>query len=187
MCRNFSAYFREENFKHMKSVYIIILSLIISTAFLSCSNNDNPDFGEPFSKVEGISDEWELIEMFHSGIDATSTSNAISNTIQLPDAYIGDVPATLNFTTGFDYTGTANSSKVLFPTNGTWAFDDNDYPSKLFLTSGGETLELQLLAPVREKVDPYLHFLYIRPFGDCTPSDAVSRGTVGYEYKFARK
>lgn len=171
----------------MKSLYIILVSLVISIAFLSCGNESNPEFGTPFSKVEGIADEWELIEMYHSGIDLTTSNNTITNTIQLSNAYLGTVPSTLNFTTEYNYTGSANDSKVLFPIGGTWAFDDEDYPSKLFLTSGGETVELQLLAPVREKVDPYLHFLYIRPFGDCAPNDAVSTGTVGYEYKFARK
>jgi len=171
----------------MKSIHIILLGFFVILAFSSCRNEPSTDFGEPFSKIEGIADEWELVEMFHSGIDVATSSNVITNTIQLPQSYIGDVPATLNFTTDFTYSGTENGSKILFPTSGSWAFDDNDYPSKVFLTSGGETIELQLLAPVREKVDEFLHFLYIRPFGDCAPADAASRGTVGYEYKFARK
>lgn len=169
----------------MKQAYILFFSLIVSATFFGCQT-ETPELGTPFSKIEGISDEWELIEMYHSGIDI-GTNDALTYTVQLPDAYVSDVPATLNFTNNFSFTGTANSSKVFFPTNGTWAFDDNDYPSKLFLTSGGETVELKLLAPVRENVDPYLHFLYIRPFGDCKPDGAVSSGTVGYEYKFARK
>ncbi len=170
----------------MKSIYTIILGLFLTSLILGCKT-ENPDFGEPFSKVEGIADEWELIEMYHSGIDVLTSNNTITNTIQLPASYIGTVPATLNFTNEFSYTGSSNDSKLLFPTSGTWAFDDNEFPSKLFLTSGGETLELKLLAPVRENVDPYLHFIYVRPFAGCRPSDAVSTGTVGYEYKFARK
>ena len=169
----------------MKRLHIILVSFAISTVFFGCKT-ETPEFGTPFSKIEGISDDWELVEMYHSGIEI-ATNNSISNTVQLPASYIGDIPATLNFTKEFTYSGNANSSKMLFPTNGTWAFDDNDYPSKLYLTSGGETIELQLLAPIREVVDNYLHFLYIRPFGDCKPNGAVSTGSVGYEYKFVRK
>lgn len=169
----------------MKQAYILFFSVIISATFLGC-NTETPELGTPFSSIEGISDEWELVEMYHSGIDIT-TDDILTNTVRLPATYVGNVPTTLNFTNDFNFTGNANSSKVFFPTSGQWAFDDDDYPSKLFITSGGETIELKLLAPVRENVDQFLHFLYIRPFGDCSPSDAVSTGTVGYEYKFARR
>jgi hypothetical protein len=165
----------------MKNIHFLLLGFILLAAF-GCKT-DPPELGEPFSKIEGIADDWELIELHQ--VDLLTKND--DNSIDLSDMFIGGTPAKLSFSTDFSYTGSANSSKMYFPTAGTWAFDNNDYPSQLFITSGGETVTLELLAPVRERVDPYLHVRYVRPFNGCAPPEVSTTGAVAYDYKFERR
>lgn len=165
----------------MKNTYIVIIGLMVLV--LSACKTDPPEFGTPFSKIEGIADDWELIEF--KQVDLLTKND--DNTVDLTDIFVGATPATLSFTTDFNYTGNANTSKVYFPTAGTWAFDNDDYPSKVFVTSGGTTYTLDLLAPVRERVDPYLHIRYVKPFANCPAPEAEAAGAVAYDYKFARR
>ncbi len=171
----------------MKRLYILFIVFGFALAFSACESELDGDLGpgDPFSKLEGISDDWRLIQMGHADIE--DASGNVGESITLPDVFIGGTPATLNFTKEGTFSGSAGSSKILFPISGTWAFDDDDYPAKVFLTSGGETVQLDLLAPIRERVDNFLHFMYVRPYGDCSPNGAGARGTVGYEYKFERQ
>ena len=167
----------------MKRYSILLFALLGFLFILNGCKEDTPEFGTPFSKLEGIADEWELIELKQA--DLLTKSN--SKSIDLTSLYIGNTPATLNFSTDNSFTGDAGSSKLFFPTSGSWSFDDDLYPSKVIITSEGQTYSLNLLAPVRESVDPYLHVQYVRPFDGCAPAEPSTEGAVAYEYKFARK
>ncbi len=164
----------------MKRYLLFLLGFLF---IINSCKEETPEFGEPFSKPAGIADEWELIELKQA--DLLTKSN--SKLIDLTSLYIGDTPARLSFSTDNSFTGDAGTSKLFFPTSGSWAFDDDLYPSNVIITSEGQTYSLNLLAPVRENVDLYLHVQYVRPFDGCGPAEPSTEGAVAYEYKFARK
>ncbi len=166
----------------MKNIVILILC-IMTISIWSCKT-DNPDFGEPFSKIEGIADDWELVQLKVTDM-VTKNSN---NSVDVSAFSIGGTPATLTFSTDFTFTGNAGTSKMYIPINGSWAFDNNDYPTQLILTANATSYTLDLLAPVRERVDQYLHFNFVKPYTlECVPADAETSGNIAYEYKFIRR
>lgn len=162
----------------------IILLFTISVVVYSCKT-DTPEIGEPFSKIEGLSDDWELIQLKHTDI----LSKVDENFVDLSASFIGVTPMRMSFKNDFTFSIAPGSSFNKFPmTNGTWAFDDNDFPTQVRLTGNGETIELQLLEPVREKVDPFFHFEWLRKYQeDCKPLEADTEGQLSYTYKFERR
>lgn len=99
------------------------------------------------SKVEGLSASWVLVKA--SQVDEVSL---IKETADITDFYstgtqMPNITFNANFTFSSDNTGVAKSH---FGSSGTWAFDNNDYPTKILLTyTGGGTDELPLGATIR--------------------------------------
>ena len=163
--------------------YVIIL-LTVSLLISSCKTS-TPEIGEPFSKIEGLSDDWELIQLKHTD----KLSKADENFVDLSAAFIGATPMQMSFSNDFTFSVSSGSSFNKFPmTSGTWAFDDNDFPTKVLISGNGETVELQLLEPVREKVDLFFHFEWLRKYQEgCEPLEADTEGQLSYTYKFERR
>jgi len=167
----------------MKRFSILIMTLSAVVLIANSCKKSSPDFGTPFSKIEGIADNWELVELKQTDLLTKSDDK----TVDLTQLFIGSNPASLNFTSSGSFSGEKGSSRLYFPANGDWAFDDDLYPSKIVITSNGQDYTLDLLSPVRENIDPFLHVQYVRPFDQCTPPDATTVGAIAYEYKFARR
>ena len=167
----------------MKRFSILIMTLAAVALIANSCKKSSPDFGTPFSKTEGIADDWELVELKQTDLLTKSDDK----TVDLTQLFIGGNPAALNFTSDGSFSGEKGSSRLYFPASGSWAFDDDLYPSKLVVTSNGQEYILDLLSPVRENIDPYLHVQYVRPFEDCVPAGAETLGAIAYEYKFARR
>lgn len=167
----------------MKNIFtkIVLLFVAISVIIFSCTDDDIPPQGEPFSQVIGIQDDWTLVSV--KQVDELTGS--ADNTIDVTSMLVGSSPATITFTAS-DYTADAGSSKIFFPMNGQWAFDDNQYPTKITLSSGGEQAVLTMNAPVRENVDQTLNFKFTRSIGNCTTLEDGKTGAVGYIYEFKR-
>ena len=161
--------------------YPILLILAFVFIVQSCTK-DEPVIGEAFSHVKGISDTWVLTSIQQTDELAESAP------LDVTEVMLGADPSTIVFNEADrSYTLTNGSSIQYLPASGKWAFDDDNYPSNVVLTSGTNTYTLNLQKPIREKVDNSLEFKYIRPIGDCATLDKGKLGAVGYIYKYDRK
>ncbi len=157
--------------------------LVLAFAFNACTPEEIPPIGEPFSQVRGINGNWKLVEV----IQVDELKAGSGNRLDVSEILIGAQPAMINFSSSdFKFTVTPGSSKVYFPLNGNWAFDDNDFPTVINLTVNNDVFPLQMFSPVREFVDKSLRVKYIRPF---CPGVSVSgkTGAVSYIYTFERQ
>jgi hypothetical protein len=123
------------------------------------------------SKLEGINDTFTLVEVMqvdYNGIGLTE--------LDVSGIFIGSTPATIAFNSG-DKTFTYNTGTSLdfLGSGGSWAFDNDDYPTKLMMTSGADQYDLVLVRTIRPQ-EQFLEVELTRPCG----------GATGYRYKFAR-
>lgn len=137
---------------------------------------DRPTLDPPGSKLEGINSEWSLFEV--EVVDVASLQEA---RIEVTDAFANGDPMKITFNSGdFTYQVYQGNSPAYFGDGGSWAFDDNEYPTKITLTTnGGETIDLPLVRTIRP-VDTYLNFAFRRV------CDNEEKPYIGYEFKFVR-
>ncbi len=124
---------------------IIVLALFV-IGFSSCDEDEIPPIGEPSSKVLGIQDEWTLTKVVQ--VDLLTPFN--ENSMDVSGVFIGNAPAAMSFDADNYTINYGSSPEGLLGTGGTWAFDDNDYPTNITLTSNGETYVVDLNRTVRE-------------------------------------
>lgn len=157
-------------------LYTMALMATVLILVAGCEKNEIPPIGERFSYVEGINDSWTLTQVIQTD---KVTSNKDRNTLDVSDIFMGSTPMKINFnSSGFSYSVNAGTTLNLLGENGIWAFDDEDTPTKLTLTTFDDDIYvLELLAPVR-KVENELKFEFVR----------TCRGeqSVGYQYIFSR-
>lgn len=167
----------------MKNIHFInILIIVAFTLMISGCKEDIKPIGDPLSHVNGLADTWRLLSV--NQVDELNDKS--DNFIDVSQIIMGSVPAEFTFNADKSFSLDPGTMRNFLPTSGTWAFDDDRFPSKLTLThSGGETI-LDMLSPVRELVDPRLEIKYIRPINNCADIDG-KRGAVSYEYYFERK
>ncbi len=164
---------------HTSALLLLVLGLCMS----ACTPDEIPPIGEPFSQVKGINGNWQLSSVVQ--VDELKTGSG--NRLDVSGLTVGDQPAVINFNSSdFKFNVTPGSSKIYFPLSGTWAFDDNDFPSVINLTVNNEVFALQMFSPVREFVDNTMQVKFIRPFcpGVSVPDKT---GAVSYIYTFERQ
>lgn len=163
----------------MKKNHIILTVLLIAIGFVACKKTIEGELGEPFDKVKGLSGTWELAKF-----EQQDLNNPIQETRDLSSFYIDGQVTPLQITFGSDrsYDVALEMGKNYFGTEGTWSFDDEDYPSFLILDTGADTLEYNLGAVVRE-FDNTLQIDYLR---GCEDSNGNFTETVVYKFIFNR-
>lgn len=167
----------------MKNKILKIVLFLPLCLFFACEQMNEPELGVPFSKVEGINDQWIL----ESIVQVDLLTSASQNSVDVTRIMLGDDPAEIEFSSAdFTFDLDAKSSKIFLPESGSWSFDNNDFPSLINMESQGQSTSLSLLAPVRAEVDEYLYFQYTRPIGDCAVLEE-GEGAVAYKYRFKRK
>ncbi len=164
----------------MKYLYPILLALL----FTQCKEELKP-IGEPFSQLEGINDTWQLTSI--EQIDELDKGD--NAPLDVSNIMMGTQAAIMTFNSSdFTYTLTPGTMRNFFPTNGTWFFDDNDFPAVITLENSGAQFECKLQAPIRrESGEDELVIKYIRPIGNCTVLEDGLKGAVGYQYRFMRQ
>jgi hypothetical protein len=150
--------------------------LLLSVFTLQACKNDRLELGEAYSKLEGIHSNWALAD-----VEIIDVASIAQKRLNIGTAFIGATPMQMDFNSeDFTYTVTPGSGPNYFGTGGSWAFDNNDYPTKITLTTNqGETLELPLAHTIRT-IDPFLTFTYDRYCGN--EEDPY----ISYEFKFTR-
>jgi hypothetical protein len=139
-----------------------------------CKPETQGEIGEPFDKVEGISATWEL-----RAFQQQDLNSPVKEVRDLSEFYIDGVtqPLRLTFHPDRTYEVEISMGKNFFGNGGTWAFDDDTYPSDLFLYTGEDTLVYDLGAMTRT-FDQTLGIEYSR---DCGGTE-----TVRYTFLFDR-
>lgn len=162
----------KESMKYSSILYLLFAGLLI--IFAGCKE-DIYEFGEPFSKIEGINGSFVLSKVLQ--VDERTT--ALDNTFDISEFFIGSEPAKLSFNgSDFSYSlspGTAPN--FLGDTLGSWKFDDNEFPTEITLGTT-DAVTLKLNRTIRE-IDNTLEFNVTRFCGG-TPG-------VSYQYVFTRE
>ncbi len=151
---------------------LIIIISIIQLTIGSCKE-DRPELPPAGSKVEGIQDDWSLFKVMQ--YDEISQKE-----LDVSSVYIGADPMKMNFKIeGQDtlYTITTGSSINYLGNNGTWRFDDNEFPTTLTINFDGNDHILKLNRTVRPQ-DQTLEFKFSKV---CSGKRVVS-----YNYTFKR-
>lgn len=157
----------------MKYSFIVLITLAISV--LGCKKEPEVPFGEPSSKIEGINAEWMLVAA--QLIDENTINR---DSISLTDYYLsGEAPMISFDSKTFEYAVTAHGKKNFFGIGGTWAFDDDEYPTKIILNDAElGTVEVMLTSTIRE-VDTRLRVNISR---DCGGTNYAT-----YFFEYVRK
>lgn len=126
------------------------------------------------SKLDGIQGTFTLVEVVQVDDNAAPGT---TDEMDVSKAFIGTTPATISFNSeAFTFTYNTGSSPDFLGASGQWAFDDNDYPTKIMMDNGVQ-YELQLLHTIRPQ-DAYLQVELQR---SCNGAESVK-----YRYKFQR-
>lgn len=154
----------------MKNIYIRFLLILIPGLLFGSCEEQTYEFGEPFSKLQGINGTFVLSAV--SQIDERTT--ALDNSLDISDFFIGVTPAVISFnSTDFTYTlNSGTSPNFLGENSGSWRFDDNEFPTEIQLGSGNPT-SLLLNRTIRE-IDNTLEFQVSR----------FCSGTAGVSYRY---
>ena len=148
------------------------LGLLALLAFAGCKK-ETKEIGDPSSKLQGINDVWVLEK-----VEQTDPGDA-EFVIDVTTAFTeGGAPEmTIN---SADFTYSFNVTDPIFiGTSGSWAFDDNTFPTRIDATYNGNTAPLKLLRTVRT-VDQQLSFQLMRY------CDGGTASTI-YHFTFKRK
>ena len=153
-------------------VKLSFLFSLILISFFSCKE-DELSIGPPSSKMEGIHDNFRLIEVIQ--VDELSSNK---DEWDVSEVYIGNPVAEIAFDTlSFTYEFNPGSALNYIGTDGSWTFDDNQFPTKIIIDTGGYLMDLPLLRTIRA-VDNHLMFQVSR---NCSGNNNIS-----YKYKFER-
>jgi Domain of unknown function (DUF5004) len=162
----------------MKKIFLAIL--IAGAALQSCKPELKGELGDPADKIAGMNGTWEI-----STFVQQDPNNPIREERDLSDFYIvsGETPTHLTFNKADQtYTVQPGPGKNYFGTGGTWAFDDNNFPTYLYLYTATDTLETLLGSIVRES-DSQLN---IELENSCTDVAGVKTVTSVYKFSFNR-
>ena len=123
------------------------LMLIASVLVMSsCREDRSADLGEPLSKIEGlVATPWVISEVYIvDGADPANTSRDFSS------FYVsGESLLSLNFSEDGTFQVQPGDGLNFLPEGGTWEFDNKEFPTRIIMDGGDESLELQLEAPTR--------------------------------------
>lgn len=160
--------------------YSLICLMACGMLFAGCKKKIEGELGTPTDKVKGLEGSWELIEFVQIDLN-----NPIQEERDLSEFYIqeGIDPFTINFIAADQsYNVDITVGKNYFGESGTWSYDDNTYPSFIYLDNGMESIEMQL----GTMVDQYDNTLNIELKRDCIDGEDITE-TVIYRFIFNRK
>ena len=136
-----------------KLIPLLIAVVLVLTA---CEPVEYGELGVPFSKIDGIEGTWVATEVIQ--VDETALAQGgLYTEMDLTDVFnFSNYTITFNTNSGqpFTFTVSPGGAPNFIDTEGTWAFDDNQYPTEVYFTlpdSSNYTSEMRLIAPPREQ------------------------------------
>jgi len=143
-----------------KTMKKVLMFGFLALAFIACRPEEYKDIGEPYSVITGIDGKWSL-----SAVEIEDRSFPQWETRDVSDYFVG--PLSQN-EVDIEFNAEAKSYQItavnldglpFTSMNGTYAFDDEEYPSNLYLFAPGssDTTSVGLGSMVRA-IDPELKF-----------------------------
>lgn len=157
-----------------------LLYIAIIASLAACKPELKGELGEPFSKVEGINGDWQLVSF-----SQRDENNPIKEIRDLSEYYIvpGEDATRIHFnSTDFTYQVEPGPGRNFFGISGTWSFDNNTAPSFLYLEQENDTLEIKLGSMPRI-FDQQLNLELPRY---CTDNNGNRSATVTYIFNIQR-
>lgn len=149
-----------------------------------CKPETESEVGLPFDKVEGISGTWELSQFIQKDLN-----NPIKEERDLSSFYIQDGVTPLRLSIdGNDrsYSVELSQGKNYFGEGGTWSFDDDTYPTYLFLETLVNDEEQSLQFALGRMVRSFDQELQIELERGCDLDTPDALPTVIYRFVFNR-
>lgn len=158
----------------------IAIVLIAAATFSACKEKIEGELGEPFDKVAGLNGTWELTSFIQKDLN-----NPIKEERDLSEFYIQEGITPLQITFNSDdrsYETAAEVGRNYFGEGGTWGYDDDQYPSSIFLFGESDTLLFDLGRMVRI----FDNTLSVELPRGCSLGSASAIETVVYKFEFTR-
>jgi hypothetical protein len=160
--------------------YTLTLVLVISMLASGCKKKIEGELGTPYSKVTGMTGDWELSKFVQIDLN-----NPIKEERDLTEFFVqeGSTPFTMSFESADrSFTSAIEIGKNYFGESGTWSFDDDNYPSFLYIDNATQILEFEM----GNMVDQYDNELQLDLNRACISGTDVTE-TVIYRFVFKRK
>lgn len=160
----------------MKGKFKYWTLLLLMVMGLAACKHEELVLDPPPSKLDGINDDFALTEVIQ--VDPLVIGSA--NTFDVTRVFTTGGTPVIKFNSAdrtYTFTPGAATDPNYLGTSGTWAFDNNDYPTLIRMNDGTSQYDLTLLHTIRPQ-DEYLEVQYSRSCG--------GSATVQYQFKFAR-
>jgi len=133
--------------KTMKKLNILLASVAVVLMALACQPEEVEPIGDAFDRSTQITGTWNLTTATMVDTDAVRKGFPASvQTVDITTIVAGvdftDFSITINADGSFSTT--KGSAPIEVPDNGTWAFDNAEFPSALVLTSGATSVSLNI-------------------------------------------
>lgn len=162
-----------------RTIYITSIALLV-LAFVGCKPELKGELGEPFDKVQGMSGTWELSSFIQKDLN-----NPIKEERDLSQFYINGIDAPMSLEMSASdraFSVDIINGKNFFGQEGTWMFDDDEFPTVIFFDNGDAILEFKLGRVVR----PFDNTLSIELDRQCINAEGDELDTVVYIFNFNR-
>ena len=162
-----------------RTIYITSIALLV-LAFVGCKPELKGELGEPFDKVQGMSGTWELSSFIQKDLN-----NPIKEERDLSQFYINGIDAPMSLEMSASdraFSVDIINGKNFFGQEGTWMFDDDEFPTVIFFDNGVAILEFKLGRVVR----PFDNTLSIELDRQCINAEGDELDTVVYIFNFNR-
>lgn len=163
-----------------RTLYLTLVIALIAGS--GCRPEIGGDLGDGWDHVKGMVGSWQLKEFRQQDLN-----NPVKAERDLTHMYTADGVSPLELTFGQsprEYSTSIEMGKNFFGDGGSWSFDDDLYPSLLFLDTGVDTLSFDLGKMVRE-IDNEME-LEIQ--GGCRNDwGIITTETVIYKFVFERQ
>lgn len=163
----------------MKTILKRLMILLALGSTLSACKKELKEIGNPASKVEGIQSSWVLKKSVQ--IDEVSLVKESANIT----SFFANGSTLPNITFGAStYSVDTVGLKINFfgTVSGTWAFDNNEFPSMIkFTPSDAAPFDLKLNGPIRPKDN----LKFTRPI--YTSCKGATTHVMSYNLEFVRK
>ncbi|NEN23758.1 hypothetical protein G3O08_09620 [Cryomorpha ignava] len=164
----------------IKKIVLLFYLMIALVAIQGCKEEE-PEIGEPFSKIEGLTaTDWIISEVF-----LVDESNPAKPERNISNFYTGGSNLlAVSFKSDYTFSVTPGDGLNFFPDAGTWSFDRNDAPREIILVStDGVTTVAPLGGPTRIS-DQQLKINFVKR--SCS-EDGEEKAALGYRLIFNRK
>lgn len=153
---------------------VAVFSLASLVLLWSCK--DDPVIGDASSKLKGIDATWEVDQVIQSYSTLTGAVEWDVTYYYKTDAAQMEV---MFDSDNLTYSVSAEGMKNFFGIGGSWAYDNDEFPSQITFNEGSANELVVPLGAIVREVDEKLHLIYERGCGTET--------YIKYDFYFTRK